>query len=251
MFASRTVLGPIKGVARSAIGQALPTITGQPCFVLDLGANVDCTARHLCQFAEMGMVYAERVLGIQTPRVGILNIGEEQAKGNEIAKVVHRSLSAFKHINFIGNIEPKMLYKGMADVVVCDGFIGNLVLKTSEAVGTMMNTLLKQHLKSGYISQIGALLAMGAFKRLKKTVDPNEHAGAPLLGVNGTVIICHGASSARGHRQLHLWRLQGRGDLRQRSHRGGHPGIARVRGPDGVVGRQRRVAASRVLPAES
>ena len=198
MFGARTVLGPIKGVARSAIGQALPTIAGNPCFVLDLGANVDCTARHLCQFAEMGMVYSHRVLGVEKPRVGLLNIGEEQAKGNEIAKAVHSNLCAFKHINFIGNVEPKMLFKGMADVVVCDGFIGNLVLKTSEAIGSMVSFKLKQELKSSLISKLGALLSMGAFRRLKKIMDPNEFIGAPLMGVNGSVIICHGASSARG-----------------------------------------------------
>ncbi len=198
MVAARTVLGPIRGAARSAICEALPTTAGHPVLVLDLGANVDCTARHLCEFAEMGMVYSQRVFGVETPRVGLLNIGEEQVKGNEIAKAVHASLSAVDHIHFIGNVEPRGLYTGVADVVVCDGFVGNLVLKTSEAVGSLMTSLVKAQLKSTLLSRLGALLSMGAFKRLKKIIDPNEYIGAPLLGVNGNVIICHGASSSRG-----------------------------------------------------
>ena len=197
MMGARTVLGPIRGVARSAICQALPT-SKDPVLVIDLGANVDCTVRHLCEFAEMGMVYSERVLGVTNPRVGLLNIGEEQVKGNEIAKAVHSTLNAVEHINFIGNVEPKGLYGGVADVVVCDGFVGNLMLKTSEAAGSLMSTLLKRELSSTWLSKVGALLSMGAFRRLKKAVDPNEYIGAPLLGVNGNVIICHGASTARG-----------------------------------------------------
>ncbi len=197
MVGARMVLGPIRGVARSAICQPLPT-SKTPVLVLDLGANVDCSARHLCEFAEMGVVYSECVLGIKNPRVGLLNIGEEKAKGNEIAKAVHRILSKSDHINFVGNVEPKALYFGAADVVVCDGFVGNLFLKTTEAVASLIGRLLKEQLTSSWLSKIGALLSMGAFRRLKKTVDPNEYIGAPLLGVNGNVIICHGASSALG-----------------------------------------------------
>jgi glycerol-3-phosphate acyltransferase PlsX len=197
MVAARTVLGPIKGVARSAICQALPT-RAKPVLMLDLGANVDCTARHLCEFAEMGMVYSQRVFGVSHPRVGLLNIGEEQVKGNEIAKAVHAGLSAVDHIHFIGNVEPRGLYQGVADVVVCDGFVGNLVLKTSESVASLMTALLKRELSATWLSQIGALLSLGGFRRLKRIIDPNEYIGAPLLGVNGNVILCHGASSARG-----------------------------------------------------
>jgi len=197
MLGARTRLGSLPGVARPAICQELPTAK-TPVLLLDLGANVDCTANHLCQFAEMGMVYSQYAIGIPNPRVGLLNIGEEQVKGNEIAKAVHRSLSALDHINFIGNVEPSGLFKGVADVVVCDGFVGNLVLKTGEAAGTLMSELLKRQLRSTYLSQFGALLSMGAFRRLRRMIDPNEQTGAPLLGVNGTVIICHGASSARG-----------------------------------------------------
>ena len=197
MVAARTVLGPIKGVARSAICQQLPTLR-KPVLLLDLGANVDCTARHLCDFAEMGMLYSERVLSVARPRVGLLNIGEEHIKGNELAKTVHRNLQAATHINFIGNIEPKGMFQGDADVVVCDGYIGNMVLKTGEAVGTFMRTSLERELRSTLTSKVGALLSLGAFRRLKKAVDPNEQPGAPLLGVNGTVIILHGSCKPRG-----------------------------------------------------
>jgi len=197
MLGARTHLKSIQGVERPAICQELPT-RKTPVLLLDLGANVDCTASHLCQFAEMGMVYSQYALGKSNPRVGLLNIGEEQVKGNEIAKAVHRSLRAVDHFNFIGNVEPSGLFKGVADVVVCDGFVGNLVLKTCEAAGSLMGDLLKRQLRSSWLSQFGALLSMGAFRRLRQTVDSNAYTGAPLLGVNGTVIICHGASSAVG-----------------------------------------------------
>lgn len=197
MVGARTILRPIEGVARSAICQIFPT-TGEPVLILDLGANVDCTARHLCDFAEMGMVYSKRALGVQNPRVGLLNIGEEQVKGNEVSKTVHRHLSAASSINFIGNVEPKALFKGVADVVVCDGFVGNVVLKTSEAVASLIKTLILRELKSTWTSRLGGLLSLGALKRVRKRTDPNEHPGAPLLGVNGTVIILHGACNAKG-----------------------------------------------------
>lgn len=197
MVASRTILRPIQGVARSAICQLLPTMKGT-CLVLDLGANVDCSARHLCDFAEMGVVYSREVLGKDNPRVGLLNIGEEQAKGNDLAKTVHRNLRAAPHVNFIGNVEPKALYAGAADVVVCDGFVGNVVLKTSEGAGALIRHLLAKELRSSWISTLGAILSRGAYKRLKRTVDPNEYGGAPLLGINGVVIIMHGACSHVG-----------------------------------------------------
>lgn len=197
MMAARTILRPIQGVARPPICQLLPTSTGR-CLVLDLGANVDCNARHLCDFAEMGVVYSTQVLGQVNPRVGLLNIGEEQMKGNDLAKTVHRILSAAPHVNFIGNVEPKALFKGAADIVVCDGFVGNVVLKTSEAAGSLVKTLLTRELKSSILSIIGAVLSRGAYKRLKRVIDPNEYPGAPLLGVNGIVIILHGACSAKG-----------------------------------------------------
>lgn len=197
MLAARTILRSIQGVARQAICQVFPTATGT-CIVLDVGANVDCTARHICDFAEMGVVYSQDVLGMDQPRVGLLNIGEEQPKGNEVAKTVHRILQAAPHVNFIGNVEPKAVYKGTADVVVCDGFVGNVFLKTSEAAGALVRTLLTRELKSSWISMFGALLSRGAFKRLKQHIEPNEYGGAPLLGINGIVLILHGACNAKG-----------------------------------------------------
>lgn len=198
MMAARGVLGPIAGVSRSGICQILPTITKKPTVLIDVGANVDCSARQLCEFAEMGMVYARRVLNVREPRVGLLNIGEEQIKGTGVIKTVHQTLTAAKHINFIGNVEPRAVFSGEADVVVCDGFVGNMVLKTSEAVGDLLRMLAVKELKSGWLSKLGALLSYGAFRRLKQTVDPNEYPGAPLLGVNGTVLILHGGSTSQG-----------------------------------------------------
>lgn len=198
MVAARTILAPIKGVARSAICQMLPTTTHHPVLVLDLGANVDCTARHLCDFAEMGTVYSRWALGVQNPRVGLLNIGEEQLKGNELAKTVHRNLTGAPHINFIGNVEPKAMYEGAADVVVCDGFVGNVVLKTSEGAAAFMAQLMKREFGSTLLSRMGALLSGGAFKRVKRAIDAEEYPGAPLLGVKGVVILLHGASSGKG-----------------------------------------------------
>jgi len=199
MLASRTIFRPIPGVARSAIAQLLPTIKSAT-MLLDLGANVDCTARHLCDFAEMGVVYMRQIRGIKEPSVGLLNIGEEVAKGNELAKTVHRNLTAAPHINFIGNVEPRALFDGVADVVVCDGFVGNVVLKTSEGAGRFVKDLLNRELRATWLSKLGALLSLGAYRRLRKTVDPNEYPGAPLLGVNGVTIILHGACNATGVR---------------------------------------------------
>ncbi|MFO7974152.1 MAG: phosphate acyltransferase PlsX [Candidatus Hydrogenedentota bacterium] len=197
MVAARTILGPIKGVSRSAICQAVPTVQ-KPVLLIDMGANVDCTARQLCDFAEMGMLYMEHVMRREKPRVGLLNIGEEHVKGNELAKTVHRYLSAAEHINFIGNIEPKSIYNGNADVVVCDGFVGNVVLKTTEATAALIKSRLYRELMSTWPSKIGAFFSMGAYRRLRRETDPNAYSGAPLLGVKGVVIILHGSCSSIG-----------------------------------------------------
>ena len=198
MMGSRVILGPIPGVNRSAICQALPTTDSGRVVILDLGANVDCTAEQLCQFAEMGQVYAQLTLGVEKPRVGLINIGEEQAKGNDIAKTVHRNLTAAEHINFIGNIEPKALFTGKADVVVCDGFTGNIILKTTEAVAGLMKNIVQEELMSSWITKLGALLCLNAFNSVKKRSDPNETIGAQLLGTNGIVTIVHGSCTATG-----------------------------------------------------
>ena len=197
MVSARTVLGSIQGVARSAISQSLPTMAGN-VVMLDLGANVDCTTRQLCEFAEMGIAYSHYALGVENPRVGLLNIGEEVQKGGQVAREVHRKLSESPHVNFVGNVEPKAIYQGEADVAVCDGFVGNLFLKTSEASGMFMGKLLREHFESSSASKLGAVLARKALKTLKERVDPNEYPGAPLLGINGIVIIIHGSSAPRG-----------------------------------------------------
>ncbi|MEA3364294.1 MAG: phosphate acyltransferase PlsX [Candidatus Hydrogenedentes bacterium] len=197
MVAARTILGRIKGVSRSAICQTLPTIK-KPVLLIDMGANIDCTARQLCDFAEMGMLYMEHVMRREKPRVGLLNIGEEHVKGNELLKTVHRYLSAAEHINFIGNIEPKSIYNGDADVVVCDGFVGNVVLKTTEATAVLVKNRLYRELMSTWPSKIGAFFSMGAYRRLRRETDPNTYSGAPLLGVKGVVIILHGSGSSLG-----------------------------------------------------
>jgi glycerol-3-phosphate acyltransferase PlsX len=197
MVAARTILGPIKGVSRSAICQTVPTVK-KPVLLIDMGANVDCTARQLCDFAEMGMLYMEHVMRRKDPRVGLLNIGEEHVKGNDLAKTVHRNLSASEHINYIGNIEPKSIYNGDTDVVVCDGFVGNVVLKTTEATAALIKSRLHRELMSTWLSKIGALFSMGAYRRLRRETDPNNYSGAPLLGVKGVVLILHGSSSSLG-----------------------------------------------------
>lgn len=197
MVAARTVLGPIRGVSRAALSQALPTVQGQ-VVLLDLGANVDCSSRQLCDFAEMGIAYSHYALGVENPRVGLMNIGEEVGKGSQVAKEAYRTLSATPHVNFVGNIEPRALFAGAVDVVVCDGFVGNIILKTGEAVAGLMAKLMREKLESSSMSKLGAVLARKSLQELKHTIDPNEYPGAPLLGINGIVIVLHGASSHRG-----------------------------------------------------
>jgi glycerol-3-phosphate acyltransferase PlsX len=194
---ARTVLGPMRGVARSAICGTFPTTQGR-VLLLDIGANVDCTARHLCEFAEMGIAYSQYALGVQTPRVGLLNIGEEDAKGGSVAKEVHCKLRVAPHVNFVGNVEPKAMFAGEADVIVCDGFHGNLLLKTAEAVARLTGGLLREEFERSFFNKLAALFAMRSLKAIKAKVDPNESPGAPLLGVNGIVIIIHGSSNGTG-----------------------------------------------------
>lgn len=197
MVAGRTILGSVHGVARAALSQTFPTMQGE-VVLLDMGANVDCTVRQLCEFAEMGVAYSHYALGVETPRVGMLNIGEEGGKGGAVMREVYHILSEANHINFVGNVEPRALFEGKADVMVCDGFIGNLFLKTSEAVALFMGRMLREHFESSSMSKIGAVLARKALGQMRHRVDPNEKPGAPLLGLNGTVICQHGSCSPRG-----------------------------------------------------
>jgi len=187
-------LGTIPGVERPALTALFPVKTGY-CVVLDIGANPECKPYHLIQFAMMGAVYANRVRGIPNPRVGLLSNGEEAGKGNDLVKGTFPLLEASK-LNFIGNVEGKELFGGGADVVVMDGFTGNILLKSSEAVAKLIVDVLRQELMASTRTKIGALLAKPAFGNIKRMLDPGEVGAAPLLGINGLVFIGHGRSDA-------------------------------------------------------
>ena len=189
-------LGRIPGVKRPAIATVLPTRTPKrPILVLDAGANMDCHPEWLVQFAIMGNAYSKAVLHRTTPNVGLVSIGTEDCKGNEMTKETFPMLRAAKDINFVGNIEGKDLYKGQIDVAVCDGFVGNVVLKTTESIAKAISYWLKRECFKGPLRIFGALLLKGAFRSLKNQLDPEIYGGAPLLGVPGAVIITHGSSS--------------------------------------------------------
>ena len=190
-------LGRIKGIERPAIATPMPNLTGTTV-LLDSGANVDSKPKHLVQNAIMGSIYAEYVLNIPRPRVGLLNIGEEESKGNEQAFTTYPLLTQLNSVNFIGNVEGRDIPKGTVDVVVCDGFVGNIVLKFGEGLASAILQLLKQSIKSGSLwTKMAAMLIMPTLKGLKKKLDYAEYGGAPLLGVNGGFIICHGSSRAK------------------------------------------------------
>jgi phosphate acyltransferase len=186
------VLGVLPGVDRPAIAAALPTLSGFTV-LLDAGANVDPKPRHLVQWAVMGHVYSRDIIGKDHPRVGLLSVGEEEGKGNELVKEAYEQLRD-SSINFIGNVEGREIYNGRCDVVVTDGFTGNVCLKVSESLADMLTAMLREELGRDVISRTGAALVRRAFQRLKKRVDYTEMGGAPLLGINGASIICHGAS---------------------------------------------------------
>jgi len=195
MFNALRILGRIKGVARPALTALIPVKNGY-CVVVDVGANADCRPEFLLQFAIMGSVYAEKLLGKQSPTVGLLSNGEEAGKGNQLIKDTYPLLEN-SGLNFVGNVEGKELFGGFADVVVTDGFTGNIMLKSSEAVAKLLTDQLKQELMSGILTKIGALLAKPAFVNLKKKLDPSEIGAAPLLGIDGLVYIGHGRSNSR------------------------------------------------------
>ena len=188
-------LGLIKGVERPALSVFLPVKDGQ-CLILDIGANPDCKPEHLFQFAIMGAVYVEKVRGKKNPRVGLMSNGEEAGKGNQLIKDTYPILES-SDLNFIGNVEGKELYGGEVDVVVTDGFTGNVVIKTSEAVAKLITDMLRTELTSSTRTKLGALLAKPAFTSIRKMMDPAETGGAPLLGVDGLVYIGHGRSDSR------------------------------------------------------
>ncbi|HVG27298.1 MAG TPA: phosphate acyltransferase PlsX [Acidobacteriaceae bacterium] len=196
MATAKMVLGSLSGVDRPALATVLPTTAGAPCVLLDVGANVDCDANNLLQFALMGHLYAKNVLHIADPRVGLLSIGEEETKGNALTR---ESFPVLRDagLNFIGNVEGRDLYNGRADVIVCDGFVGNVALKSSEGIVKLVNSSLRESLKSTVTSQVGALLSQRAFRAFKKRLDYSEYGGAPLLGVRGVCIVGHGSSNER------------------------------------------------------
>lgn len=190
-------LGRLPGIDRPAIGTVFPTIkAGKPVLILDVGANVDCRPKFLEQFAVMGSIYSQYVLGISEPKVGLLNIGEEENKGNEAAVRPHELLRENTQINFSGNAEGRDVLSGEFDVIVCDGFVGNVLLKFAEAVGGVILQILREELPQGIRGQIGTAILKPNLKRVKQRMDHAEHGGALLLGVNGICFIGHGSSQA-------------------------------------------------------
>jgi len=195
--AAQLILKRIKGIGRPTIATPIPTTKGVT-LMLDSGANVDSKPIHLVQSGMMGSIYAEYVFGIKNPRVGLLNIGEEETKGNEQAKETYPLLKAMKTINFCGNAEGRDIPKGNFDVVICDGFVGNVVLKFAEGLAKTILKLIKEAIKDGgLLAKCGAFLLMPTLKKLGKRLDASEYGGAPLLGVNGCCIISHGSSNAK------------------------------------------------------
>ncbi len=194
MATSLNVLGRIPGVYRPAVAQIFPTGNGGRTLVLDVGANVDCTAGMLSQFAVMGDVYSRVLFGCERPRIGLLSIGEEEHKGNELTREATPRLKQ-QRLHFIGNVEGRDLFSGRADVIVCDGFVGNVALKVSEGLVQTIKTMLMASLEATVMRQIGYGLAKGAFEEFRTRVDYEEYGGAPMLGVRGGVIICHGRSN--------------------------------------------------------
>ena len=195
MASGMFVLKRIEGIERPAIAQLFPTLKGQT-LVLDIGGNVDCKPLHLVQFAIMGEVYARYAMGVDSPKVGLLSNGEEDSKGNELTRETNAILRKTS-INYCGYIEGRDIFAGAVDVVVCDGFVGNIVLKLSEGLADAAGRMLKREIIKSWVSKIGYLFVRGAFGRFKKIVDYAEYGGAPLLGINGVGMICHGGSNVK------------------------------------------------------
>jgi glycerol-3-phosphate acyltransferase PlsX len=195
MTSAYKVIGTIEGVSRPALAAVLPSSNGHTV-LLDVGANVDSKPAYLREFAVMGHFYAQMLFGIEHPRVGLLSIGEEEGKGNELTRETFRVLKE-TGLNFMGNAEGRDVFNGNADVIVCDGFTGNVVLKASEALGEMVSKMLRAEVTRTTVRKAGALILKGAFDDIKKRMDYSEYGGAPLLGVNGGCIISHGRSNAK------------------------------------------------------
>jgi glycerol-3-phosphate acyltransferase PlsX len=198
VLASHGAFGMIAGADRPALAATIPT-RRQPAILLDVGASVECRPAHLLQFGIMGSVYARVALGIERPRVALLSIGEEEIKGNDLTREAHRLLKA-SALSFIGNLEARDMYTGSADVIVCDGFTGNVALKTSEGLVDVVEDLLREELTSTYAMRLGSLFTRRALRHFRRRVDYSEYGGAPLLGVAGLAIVGHGRSSAKAVR---------------------------------------------------
>jgi glycerol-3-phosphate acyltransferase PlsX len=188
-------LGVLPGIERPGIAVVLPTLTGVS-LLIDVGANIDAKPNHLLHYAVMGAVYSKSILGKSSPSVGLLNVGEEESKGTDFIKETFKLISR-SSLNFVGNVEGRDIFNGSTDVVVCDGFIGNVVLKVSESLAETIGSLLKRQLSKSIWTKLGGLLSKSAFTALKKETDYSEYGGAPLLGINGTCIISHGGSSGK------------------------------------------------------
>jgi len=194
MLAAKMILGTLEGISRPAIAVTLPS-KKDPFILIDAGANVDSKPEHLVEFAIMGHIYAKAAMGRENPRIGLLSIGEEDLKGNGLTKNAFLLLKSIPQINFVGNIEGKEFYEGKADVVVCDGFVGNLALKISESASSLISHLLKGVFTRGILSRIAYLMVRRGLARMRTRVDYRAFGGAPLMGVKGICIICHGSSN--------------------------------------------------------
>jgi glycerol-3-phosphate acyltransferase PlsX len=194
MATAKMVLGGIPGVDRPALAAVFPTAVRTTAILLDVGANVDCKPHNLEQFAIMGEIYFRSMFGTRRPRVGLLSIGEEESKGNELTRESYELLRQLP-LNFIGNVEGRDIYSGRVDVIVADGFVGNVALKNSEGVANLVRSTLKESLKATITRQVGYLLSRSAFSDFKKRLDHTEYGGAPLLGVKGVCFITHGSSN--------------------------------------------------------
>lgn len=199
MMTAKLVLGTLPSVDRPALAGIFPTLKGNGTVLLDVGANAECKPEHLKQFAVMGSVYSRHILGVRNPKVGLMSIGEEDVKGNDLTKETLRLLREAS-INFIGNVEGRDIFTGDVDVIVCDGFTGNVILKTSEGLVEAIMTLLRSELGQTYLTQAGALLSRTAFRSVKKRLDYSELGGAPLLGAKQLAVICHGSSTPKAIR---------------------------------------------------